>query len=119
MSSDRGRAVVGEHLAAFNAHDRERVLAGLAPDVVWSTGRDTLRGHAALAELFDDGLWALAPALRVVSLVAEGDRVAAEVVETLTIDGVEQTFRIACFFELQDGLIRRVNVFREGTADLA
>lgn len=112
------REAVLEHVAAFNAHDRERILAGLAADVTWSTGRDTRHGQAALTELFDDGLWELAPHLHVVRLLVEGDRAAAEIVETLTIDGAQHVFAIACFFDLQHAVIHRVTVFREGTADL-
>lgn len=110
--------MIAEHVAAFNLHDRTRLLSGLATDVTWSTGRDTLRGHAALAKLFDDGLWALTPALQVVRLVAEHDHVAAELVETLTLDGAARRFPIACFFDLQESMITRVKVFREGTTDL-
>lgn len=39
--------LVSEHIAAFHAHDTERVLAGLADDAVWITGADTVRGKAA------------------------------------------------------------------------
>lgn len=107
-----------EHVAAFNAHDRERLLSGLHPDIIWTTGRDTLRGHASLAELFDDGLWAMGPSLRVVRLVAGSGVAAAELEESLTVDGKTQTFPIACFFDLDGPSIARVKVFREGTADL-
>ena len=105
-----------EHVAAFNAHDQQRLLAGLHPNIVWSTGIDTLRGHAAMTELFDDGLWAMDPSLRV---VAGTTVVAAELQESLTIDGEIQTFPIACFFDLAGPSIVRVKVFREGTADVA
>ncbi len=107
-----------EHVAAFNAHDRERLLSGLHPGIVWSTGRDTLRGHAALAELFDDGLWAMSPSLRVLRLVTGTSVAAAELQESLTVDGEVQTFAIACFFDLDGPSIVRVKVFREGTADV-
>lgn len=107
-----------EHIAAFNAHDRVRLLAGLAADATWLTGRDSLHGHAALAEMFDDGLWALNPSLRVLRLVAEAQSVAVEMVETLTVDDEQQVCPIACFFDLQGATIRRVKVFREGSADI-
>lgn len=117
--SDRsGATVVLEHVAAFNSHDRVRLLAGLAPDSTWSTGLDTLRGHAELTEMFDDGLWALNPSLRVLRLVVEGESVAAEMVETLAVEGEQQVFTIACFFDLQGSTIHRVKVFREGSADI-
>ena len=111
-------ALVAEHLAAFNAHDRERLLAGLHPDAVWSTGRDTVRGRAALAELFDDGLWELAPSLTVRSTVAGDGRVAAELTEALGVDAVRHVFAVGAFFVVVGGLIVRAKVYREGSADL-
>jgi ketosteroid isomerase-like protein len=112
------RSVVDEHIAAFNAHDRERVLAGLAPDAVWITGTDTVTGRAALADLFDDWLWSTRPALRPVSVLVEGDRAAAQIVESMTVDGQRRDFGIAVFFDVADGLITRAKVYREGSADL-
>jgi ketosteroid isomerase-like protein len=112
------RAVVEEHIAAFNAHDASRLLAGLAPDAVWITGSDTVAGRAALADLFDDWLWSTSPSLSAVSIVAEGDRVAAQLREVMTVDGRRREFTIAVFFEVADGLITRAKVYREGSADL-
>lgn len=45
------RGLVTEHVEAVNAHDRRRLLAGLAPDVTWSTGPGTFDGTQALAEM--------------------------------------------------------------------
>ena len=112
------RSVVDDHIAAFNAHDTERLLAGLAPDAVWNTGSDTLAGRTALADLFDDWLWSTSPALTLVSVVVEGDRAAAQLRETMTVDGTQHEFPIAVFFDISDGLISRATVYREGTADL-
>lgn len=39
-------------------------------------------------------------------------------VETLTVDAKEKVFPIACFFDLHGSEIRRVKVFREGSADI-
>jgi uncharacterized protein len=112
------REVVDEHVAAFNAHDTERLLAGLTPDAVWITGADTVTGRDALAELFDDWLWSTAPHLSFVSVVVEGERAAAQLHEAMTVAGQRREFMIAVFFELADGLIRRAKVYREGTADV-
>jgi ketosteroid isomerase-like protein len=117
-TDDATRAAVLEHVAAFNAYDSMRLLAGLHRDIVWATGTDVLRGLPALAALFDAGLWELRPSLEVRSLVVEGAGAAAIFVETLSVAGVTQTFPIAAFFELSDGAIRSVKVFREGSADL-
>lgn len=112
------RDAVEEHLAAFNAHDTGRLLAGFGPDIVWSTGRDVMRGPAALANLFDAGLWALAPSLATISMVADDAVVAAELHERITVDGEVREFSIAAFFQVVEGRIRRVTVYREGTADI-
>ena len=64
-------SVLERHLAAFNRHDTAGLMATLAEDVTWRTGRDTIHGRAAVAELFDDWLWALNPSLTLLGSVAE------------------------------------------------
>ena len=32
------RAVALEHVDAYNAHDTDRLIAGMHPDIVWATG---------------------------------------------------------------------------------
>jgi hypothetical protein len=112
------RSVVEDHLAAFNAHDAPRLLAGFAEDAIWATGQDVMRGREALADLFDESLWKRAPSLTTLTIIAVGNTVAAELHERITVDGVEQAFDIAAFFVVTDGLIRRAKVYREGTADV-
>jgi hypothetical protein len=111
-------AAVEEHLAAFNAHDTARLLAGFTADAVWITGQDTTTGRAALAELFDDWLWSLRPHLELRTLLVDDARAAAQLHETLTVDGVAREFEISVFFEVEDGLIRRAKVYRAGSADI-
>ena len=114
------RDVVLEHLAAFNAHDTERLLETLADDVEWRTGTDLFACAEVLRRnLFDDGLWSLAPSLTLRMLVVEESTAAALLTERLTLDGVEQSFDIAVFFTVTDDQISAVTVFREGNADLA
>ena len=110
--------LVEDHLAAFNAHDSARVLAGLAADVQWATGQDVFRGREALAEVFDDGLWELGPALELRTLIAAEDMAAAELVEQLTVGGELRRFTIAVFFRFAGGLITHATVYREGSADI-
>jgi ketosteroid isomerase-like protein len=112
------RAAVVEHLASFNAHDTARLLAQLSPQVVWITGQDTVVGTDALTGLFDDWLWSLNPRLDVVRMVAQGDDVAAELRECLTVDGERREYAIAAFFTVADGLISRAKIYREGNSDL-
>ncbi|MDX6257885.1 MAG: uncharacterized protein QOJ11_4219 [Frankiales bacterium] len=111
-------AAVREHIAAFNAHSTERLLAGFAADAVWRTGADVFEGEAGLAHLFDPWLWTLSPSLTLGNLVAEGSRVAVQLVEELTVDGELQRMDIAVFFEIRDGKIVSAKVYREGSADL-
>jgi len=113
------RRLVLEHVAAFNAHDTARLLAGLAPDARWATGQDVVVGAAALAELFDEGLWTMTPSLDLLSLVCEGPRAAAELRETLVVDGETRTFTVGAFFVVDEGgLITSGRVYREGSADI-
>ncbi len=112
------RALKTDHVEAFNTHDRRRLLAGLAPDVTWSTSADTFHGTQALAGIFDDGLWAMQPSLTIVDLLVDHDRAAAQMVETLTVEGQQRRFMIACFFEVCAGRIQRAKVYREGSADI-
>jgi ketosteroid isomerase-like protein len=112
------REAVEEHVAAFNAHDTARVLAGFAPDAVWATGQDVVRGSDSLAELFDAGLWQLEPSLHVLTLLGEETLVAAELHETITVEGARHDFRIAVFFTVEAGLIQAAKVYREGSADI-
>ncbi len=111
-------SVLERHLAAFNRHDTAGLMATLAEDVTWRTGRDTIHGRAAVAELFDDWLWALNPSLTLLGSVAESSMVAAQLVERLTLDGELRQFVIAGFFEVDQGVIRVATIFREGSADL-
>lgn len=110
---------VAEHLAAFNAHDTQRLLAGLAEDALWTTGRDRIRGREALAGIFDDWLWAMNPSLEPRAVIADGELAAAELTERLTVEGEPQQFPIAVFFRFADGLIKQATVYREGNAELA
>ena len=97
------RDAVVEHVAAFNAHDSARVLAGLASDAIWITGKDTAVGRPALAELFDDWLWSLDPHLDLVRIIANGAEAATELRESITVDGAPREYSIAAFSPLPTG----------------
>jgi ketosteroid isomerase-like protein len=110
--------LIEEHLAAFNAHDSDRLLATLAADVVWATGQDVCRGHDELAGMFDAGLWELDPSLTTQRMLADTTTVAAELIERITVDGEQREFHIAAFFTVDDGVIRSAKIYREGSADI-
>ena len=117
--SGRSRALLEEHVAAFNAHDTARVLAGFAPDAEWITGADRFAGRAELAGLFDAWLWGLEPHLEIGLVVADDVAAAARLRETLTHEGRPRSFDIAVVLEFAGGLIRRGQVYRAGSADLS
>jgi len=112
------REIVLRHFDDFNSHNTTRLLAGLRSDVEWATGQDLISGAAQVEEIFDDGLWDLSPSLHPEFLVIEGHRAAVRCRESIVIDGSECEFQIAIFFEIRDGLIASVKVYREGSADL-
>ena len=118
MTEAQTAAALEAHLAAFNAHDTVRLLAGLANDVLWVTGQDVIRGVRSVEELFDDWLWGHDPSLTVDTFVSDDHQVAAELIEELTVDGTRQRFAIAAFFAVREGRITRARIYREGRADL-
>ena len=69
--------------------------------------------------MFDDGLWAMQPALSVQVLVRDQGTVAARLLEDITIDGMRRSFPIAAFYQVRDGLIHDVVIYREGSAELS
>jgi len=112
------RALVLDHVDAFNSQDRDRLLRGLAEDVFWSTGRDNIRGAKAGAEVFGDGLWAMQPSLTVQHLLVDGDRADAQMSEVLTVAGEQRRFAVAAFSRIRGGHIQRTKIYREGSADI-
>jgi ketosteroid isomerase-like protein len=118
MKEDQTAALVREHVRAFSEGDLDGLLAGLADDAVWITGRTTVRGKAELEPFFRAAIDELNPRLAIENLVVQGSKAAAQMTETLVWDGAEQTFPIAAFFRLSDGQIAAAKIYREGTADL-
>ena len=118
-ASTATRAVVLDHLDAFNAHDTDRLIAGLHQDVIWATGSDVFHGASQVRnDVFDEGLWAMRPSLTVRTLLVEGSAAAGTLHEALTVNGELREFDIAVFFTVHHAAIRTVKVFREGSADI-
>ena len=110
-------AVVREHLRAFNAGDLPALLDGFTPEAVWVTGRSSARGRVELAELFGRAMADLRPTLTLRALVATDGLVACELTEMLTSGGRQQTYPIACFYEIAAGRIASARIYREGSAE--
>ncbi|WP_265444665.1 nuclear transport factor 2 family protein [Flexivirga meconopsidis] len=120
MTDRMASAALDAHVTAFNARDLPGLLAGFTEDAVWVTGRYTCSGQAELRELFSGTFAAIAPQLRVLRVVG-GDAasvVAAELVETMTVEGTVVQAPIAGFYTLRDGRIAAAKIYREGSADI-
>ena len=112
-------AVVHEHLRAFNAGDLPALLDGFRPEAVWVTGRCRARGRTELSELFGRAMADLRPTLTLRTLVATEGLVACELTEVLVSGGRQQTYPIACFYEIAAGRIVSARIYREGSAEVS
>lgn len=109
--------VVQAHFAAFNAADLDALMAGFAEDAVFATGEHLVVGQRGIRAMFGDALEALAPQLDVRAIVVQGDVVACELNERLTVEGAPFEFALAAFYTVRRGQIVRVKVYREGSAE--
>ncbi|GAA3163116.1 hypothetical protein GCM10010466_62570 [Planomonospora alba] len=75
-------------------------------------------GRGELTELFAAAMTGLLPTLTIQNLLAEDDRAACQMTETLTVDGQERTFFIAGFYRLRGGRIASAKIYREGSAEI-
>ena len=109
--------IVQAHFAAFNAADLDALMAGFADDAVFATGEHLVVGHRGIREMFRDALRELKPTLALRSSVVQGDVVACELHEELSVEGTAFEFALAAFYTVRRGQIVRVKVYREGTAE--
>ncbi|MEM6627727.1 MAG: nuclear transport factor 2 family protein [Pseudomonadota bacterium] len=115
--------LVETYVRCYNNSDGEGMLACCAPDVVFETisnpgGSLRLTGHAEMREVLDASTRAFTErSHRIVSLLSEGDRAAAETVFTGVAaaelgDGVRPgdnvSIRGATLFEIADGKFARI-----------
>jgi hypothetical protein len=111
--------IIGRHVSAFNDRDLDALMAGFTHDAVWITGTTVVRGRGELTELFASAMSQLLPTLSIQSLITHDDLAACQLTETLTAAGRRQTFSIAGFYEIRDGLIASAKIYREGSAEIA
>ena len=109
--------LVRAHVSAFNERDLVGLLDGLSLEVVWQTGADTIVGSAEVGALIATAFDGLAPSLEIRSVVAGDAAAAVEMVEHYRYEGVDEVAAIAAFFAFEGPLIKRVKVYREGSAD--
>ena len=109
--------VVQAHFAAFNAADLDALMAGFAEDAVFSTGEHLVVGQRGIKAMFAEALSALAPQLELRAAIVQGEVVACELDERLTVEGAPFAFALAAFYTVRRGQIVRVKVYREGTSE--
>jgi limonene-1,2-epoxide hydrolase len=108
---------VRAHVSAFNERDLVGLLDGLSPDVAWQTGADTIIGRAEVGALMAAAFEGLTPSLEIRSVVASDVAAAVEMVEHYRYEGMDKVVVIAAFFAFDGPRIKRVKVYREGSAD--
>lgn len=104
--------LVREHLRAFAAGDLPALLATLADDAVFVSGTTTVP-PAEFAEFFGWAMRELHPDMAITRIVAEGEQVACEFVETVTPDGERQQLHRAAFYTVSGGVITHAKVYDE------
>jgi uncharacterized protein len=109
--------VMREHVAGFNAHDLDRLLACFTADATWVTGSDRFRGTAELANFFDNAFTEMSPKLTIENMVVDGDSVACELKEEFLVDGATGADDIAGFYRVECNRIATAKIYREGSAD--
>jgi uncharacterized protein len=105
-------AVVRDHLEAFSVGDLDRMLATLAPAAYFQSGT-TVVDPAEFPEFFGWAIRAIAPRMDVGDVLVDGDRVACQFVESVTLDGQRQQLNRAAFYRVADGLITWAKVYDE------
>ena len=110
-------ALVEAHLAAFNAGDVDGLMVGFADDAIFATGEHLVVGVRGIRAMFADALANLAPALQLQAAVVQGEVVACELTEQLTVEGATFDFALAAFYTVRRNRIVRVKVYREGSSE--
>jgi limonene-1,2-epoxide hydrolase len=109
--------VVRAHIAAFNGGDLDGLIQGFSEAAVWATGTYRVAGRDALQDFFASAIRGLRPRLEILTIIAEGERVACELREVYTADGQEREAWIAGIYVVGPDGISRAKIYREGSAD--
>ena len=111
-------AVIHAHVAAFNADDLEAVVAGFAEDAVFANGDQLIVGRRGIRALFGQALGQVRATLEVRTAIAQGNAVACELTELVTVGEQTFEFHLAGFYTVHGGVITRAKIYREGTAEV-
>jgi ketosteroid isomerase-like protein len=88
-----------------------------SPFWAWATGTDLIRGKDDVEKFLADAMQAIGPMLEIRTIVSAPKRVAIEMRERYTVAGDQREAAIAAFYDIDDGQITRVKVYREGSAE--
>ncbi|CAN5843297.1 hypothetical protein BH23ACT10_BH23ACT10_21160 [soil metagenome] len=112
--ADDPRAVVDAHLAAFNRCDLDAVMADVAEDATFTVGDQTAIGARAVRELFADSFGSpVAAELTLQRAVVDGDTIACELTEQLTVEDTGHAIDVAAFYTVRSGELVRVRIYRD------
>ncbi len=118
-ATEEALAAVIRHLEGFNRGDVDAVCGGLAKDVVFATGQDVITGRDEARRFFADALGGpVELGLHLRRAIVQGDEVACELRESIIHEGVTHEESIAAFYTVRAGLLSKVKIYREGTADI-
>ena len=104
--------VVRAHLEAFSLRDLPGMLATLAADAVFVTGK-TLVPPAEFEEFFGWAMREINPTMKITKLVVDDSYVACEFVESVTLEGQRKHLNRAAFYAVDAGLITAAKVYDE------
>lgn len=104
--------IVRAHLEAFSAGDLDRMLATLAPAARFVTGM-TAVDPADFPDFFGWAIREISPTVQIENLLVDGDQVACQFIESITVDGSQQHLPRAAFYTVEDGLITSAKVYDE------
>ena len=102
--------VVRAHLEAFSAGDLDGMLATIGVAAHFRSGA-TVVDPGEFAEFFGWAIRELTPRMRIDTLLVDGDQVACQFVESVTVDGQRRQLRRAAFYRVAGGLITSAEVY--------
>jgi hypothetical protein len=112
MSGQSAGEVVRVHLEAFSSRDLPAMIATMAPDAVFVTGR-TLVAPEEFEEFFSWAMREIDPTMEIINLVVDGGRVACEFLESVTLEAHRKYLNRAAFYTVKDGVITSAKVYDE------
>ncbi|MDP9117069.1 MAG: nuclear transport factor 2 family protein [Actinomycetota bacterium] len=104
--------VVSAHLEAFSAGELDRMLSTLSCSAHFVTGRTTV-DPPDFREFFGWAIREISPKIKIETLLVDGDEVACQFVESITVDGSQQHLSRAAFYRVEGGVITSAKVYDE------